>query len=244
MNTIKMSGLLVMSLLCMSISLQAQEKNTQSPWTVGLELSTSLQIRTDNNMSPDRSYNHQIVGGKVGYRLLRWFEPWVRLQRHDITAQPNMIWAQDNGDNLGSIVARHYDMDIYSLVFGAAVLVRIGQGDLGLSAGTGISRRAGHLQATEAGGYTATASFSPRYERRGLLQLDYTYWPSPRFGVRLGVSFSNALNTPFFERLELSELVYEGESAFANDNLQASLAPRVSEYMDTWQLGLGVDYRF
>jgi hypothetical protein len=77
-----------------------------------------------------------------------------------------------------------------------------------------------------------------------LLQLDYTYWPSPRFGVRLGVSFSNALNTPFFERLELSELIYEGESAFANDSLQASLAPRVSEYMDTWQLGLGVDYRF
>ena len=244
MNTLRTGSLLVMSLLCLSISLQAQENNPQSPWTAGLELSSSLHMSTDNNLPPDRSYNHQIIGGKVGYRLLRWLEPWVRLQRHDITAQPNMVWAQDDGDTPGSIVARHYDMDIYSLVFGAAVLVRIGQGDLGLSAGTGISRRAGHLQATDAGGHTATASLAPRYERRGLLQLDYTYWPRPQFGIRLGLSFSNALNTPFFERLELADFTYGSESAFANDNLQAGLAPRVSDYMDTWQLGLGVDYRF
>jgi hypothetical protein len=76
------------------------------------------------------------------------------------------------------------------------------------------------------------------------LQLDYTYWPRPQFGIRLGLSFSNALNTPFFERLELTDFTYGSESAFANDNLQAGLAPRVSDYMDTWQFGLGVDYRF
>ena len=235
-----------MGLLYLTLNLQAQKEAVKSPWTIGLEFSTSLHIRTDENLRSDRTYNHQIVGVKAGYRLLRWLEPWVRLQRHDIMAQPPAVWAQENGNIPGGLATRHYRMGIYSLTFGAAVMMRIGQGDLALSTGIGISRRTGYLQATDVTGAVTSASFAPLTEPRSLLQLDYTYWPTERFGIRIGVSHSNLMGSSIFifERVELVDFTNESGGAFVNENMRSSLAPEKSDYTDTWQLGLGVDYRF
>jgi len=246
MNAFATRSLLVVGLLYLTLNLQAQKEAVKSPWTVGLEFSTSLHIRTDENLRSDRTYNHQIVGVKAGYRLLRWLEPWVRLQRHKVTAQPPTIWAQDNGDIPGGLATRYYSMDIHTLTLGAAALIRIGQGYLALSTGIGISRRTGYLQATDATGAVASASFTPLVEPRSLLQLDYTYWPTERFGIRIGISHSNLMNPNVlvFKRVELVDFTNESEGAFVNESMRSSLAPRKSAYTDTWQLGLGFDYRF
>ncbi len=244
MNAFVTRYLLVVGLLYFAFSLQAQQEKVKSTWTVGLELSTSLHMSTRKDLPPDRSYNHQIVGAKAGYRLLRWLEPWVRLQRHNIAATPHMVWAHDYGDIPGGLVTRHYRMDIYSLMFGAAVMIRIGQGDLGLSTGIGISRRTGFLQATDATGAVTSASFVPSYEPRRLLQLDYTYWPTERFGIRIGVSHSSSAQRFIFEKVRLVNFTNESEGVFINESMRSiGLAPDKSRYLDTWQLGLGVDYR-
>lgn len=243
-----------MGLLCLAGRLLAQEQEAASPWTVGLELSTALHFESDNKGVPrDLSYTHQVIGGKVGYRLLKWLEPWARYQYHGITAQPPTMWAQEDGEVPGGLVARYYEMDIHSLLLGASALLRIGQGDLALSVGTGLSRRTGRLRAVDAEGQVTAASFSPLYEQNGFLQLDYTYWPAQHFGVRVGISRfaliqwgANSSFDPFrrFARVNLVDFTNDSTGAFRNENLRNSLGPGLNDYTGTWQLSLGIDYRF
>lgn len=253
MSTFRTRPLLVVGLLCLAGSLLAQEQEAVSPWTVGLELSTSLHFESDRNVPRYLSYTHQVVSGKVGYRPLRWLEPWARYQYHDITAQPPTVWAQENGDVPGGIVARYYEMDIHSLLLGASALFRVGQGDLGLSVGTGLSRRTGRLRAMDAEGQVTSASFSPLFEQNGFLQLDYTYWPARHFGIRVGISrFAliqwgvNSSFAPFRPAtpVNLDDFTNDSTGAFRNENLRNNLGPGLNDYTGTWQLGLGIDYRF
>lgn len=181
-------------LLCTFFNgLGAQNLAPSSRWTVGADLGFNLQTICSN--CKEYNSNQTFSNINLAYRLNRWFElnsniNFYSLEYSSYSSIDNSIY-QPRFPTYSNI-----DINTYAATMGPTFLFRINQGDLAFSIQAGIYYK--NVNAENYGAFNQhyKLKYKPVYGFHDVARIMYTYWPRPRFGIKLGLEMMTILSTP------------------------------------------------
>lgn len=244
-------ALLVVGGLCLHPSLSAQKttpQNKLSPWTIGLDLASPLNLDGDRDV---QSFYDGVTYGRVGanssYRVARWLALEGQLQFHRRAMSTQQSIFQNNVTGERYTYHLHEQTSLLSLGIGPKFMCRIGQGDLSLAIHYGASINSSTMRAVRFDQQEADISYRPKMLFVQQLELGYTYWPTTQLGISTKVSLQN-FRTGRAGRASTAQRLNPKVVNTTLDGLDILelefLHPQVYRFDVMLLFGVGVHYRF
>lgn len=240
-------AMLVVVLLCLTWNneVQAQAKVELSPWTLGMEVATSLNTGYEyaHQAFYDRS-TYGRLGGSGSYRIFRWLKLRSSVQYHRIAVT-------DQFYDINGLTEQSYNYhldqhtNMLSFSIGPAIMLRVGQGDLSFGFQYGGLLDFTRVRAVRNDGELLNIDYKPAITNLQQIELGYTYWPTRQLGIGLtvGTQGIGVGAGRIVERLSPKMLVSSFEIPSEELTNLEFLHPRKDGFSFHLVLGLSFHYR-
>lgn len=188
------------TLLCLLLFAAAKAGMSQtdslSRWSFGLEAGANLHA--DCGFCPNQQGTAFALplALQAEYRLLRWLAVpvqlgYVRLNDRALTRL--------SSDADWGIYENAYQLQAWTLSAGVKLMLRLGQGDLGLSYRQGVDLRRLRQEISSLGQPAISIGYQPNVSQSEAIRLSYAYWLQPRLAVSLSAEMFHANRIRRFE---------------------------------------------
>lgn len=247
MTFLKKISIYFISCCCLFLgsNLHAQENNLKSPWIVGLDLGVNLFLECSSCNEQTSITSTYTNGIFLHYRIKKWLgvsanTNYYRQQNY------SSISLFDDDTNTNIFTQRDIRFNFGTFSIGPKLILRIGQGDLGLETRFGGVMKSARTTALSSEGNIYDIKYKAKFSSFTNLRIDYTYWPKSNFGITVGFesAVDQSRNTSAFA-LEAFSPKTPLEDSYPNEkaSLLAQLAP-LSNGSNWVNFIMGISYRF
>jgi hypothetical protein len=191
-----MKKMLLCLLLLSAAKAGMSQADSLSRWSLGLEAGTSLYAECGICSYQQGSTFALPLALQAEYRLLRWLAFPIHLGYVRLNDRTS---SRLNSDADWGIYDNSYRLQVWTLSAGVKLMLRLGQGDLGLSYRQGVDLRGMQQQIAGLDQPPISINYRSNVSQSEAIRLSYGYWPQPRLGITLAAEMFQANRTKRFE---------------------------------------------
>jgi hypothetical protein len=188
------------TLLCLLLLAAAKmglsQADSLSRWSLGLEAGTNLHAECGVCAHDQGTTFALPLALQAEYRLRRWLAFPIHLGFVHLN---DRALTRLSSDADWGVYDNSYRLQVWTLSAGVKLMLRLGQGDLGLSYRQGVDLRSMRQQIASLDQPPISISYQPNVSQSEAIRLSYAYWPQPRLAVSFSAEMFHANRIRRFE---------------------------------------------